>query len=217
MDYFLLFIEGLMTFVSPCLLPMLPMYIAFFAGDEESSQKAVVLKALAFIAGFSLVFIFLSLFVSTFGQFLLIYRQWVNFVAGLFIVILGIDYLRGQKFITKLMPQISGKTNYSSPFMFGILFAISWSPCVGTFLASALSYIATVPLSWKSFFLILAYCLGLGVPFFLSALLVEESKQVIGKIKANYELVHKVSGIFLIIFGLLTMSGFMERILLSLT
>ncbi|MGF3112628.1 cytochrome c biogenesis CcdA family protein [Facklamia sp. P9177] len=216
MDYLLLFIEGLMTFVSPCLLPMLPLYIAFFAGSEgESSTKQTLIKAILFMLGFSTIFILLSLFVSTVGSFFMMHRQVVNFIAGSIMIIMGVDYLNGQKLMTKLRPH-SRDSHVANPYLFGLVFAISWSPCVGTFLASALTYIASVATSWTSFLLIISYCLGLGIPFILSALLVDESKKVLTFIKEHYHLVNLFSGWFLILFGLLTISGILETLLLQL-
>ena len=215
MDYFILFLEGIMTFVSPCLLPLLPMYIAYFVGVEEDADSKPLMKALGFVAGFSLVFMALSLFVSTLGHFLLMHRAWVNGIAGLILIALGLDYLTGQKLMAKLTPKHSGGA-VLNPFAFGMLFAISWSPCVGTFLAAALSYIATVGSWGRSIGLILAYCLGLGIPFVLSALLLEEGKRVVSFIKQNYRWVHRISGVLLIIFGIMMMFGWLEDWLISL-
>lgn len=216
MDYLVLFIEGLMTFISPCLLPMIPLYIAYFAGGEEKlSTKQTLIKALLFMAGFSTVFMLMSLFVSTVGAFLLQNRQGVNIVAGLIMIVMGIDYLTGQKLMTRLTAGSKGK-QLANPFLFGLVFAVSWTPCVGTFLAAALTYIATVATSWTSFLLILSYCLGLGLPFLLSALLVEESKAAIDFLKQHYQLINRISGLFLIIFGLATMTGYLGSWLASL-
>lgn len=205
-----------MTFVSPCLLPMLPLYIAYFAGGDQSDTKTTLKKALLFVLGFSLVFMMFSLFVSTIGAFFLRQRQWVNSLAGVLMIVMGVDYLTGQKIMTRLMPH--RKQSYlTNPFVFGLVFAISWTPCVGTFLASALTYIASVATSWSSFWLIVSYCLGLGLPFILSALLVEESKQVIQWVKLNYQKINMMSGVFLILFGLMTLVGFLEKLLLQLS
>lgn len=216
MDYLLLFMEGIMTFISPCLLPMIPLYIAFFASGKEESTRSTLLKAVMFISGFSIVFIIMSLFVSTVGSFFLQNRQLVNILAGLIMIIMGLDYTTGQKLMSYLTPKGVGRRT-KHPFLFGIVFAISWTPCVGTFLASALTYIASVATSWTSFLLIFSYCLGLGIPFLLCALLVEESKKVIGVIKKHFHLINMLSGLFLIMFGLVTMFGVLERLLLGLS
>ncbi|MGX7108085.1 cytochrome c biogenesis CcdA family protein [Facklamia miroungae] len=216
MDYLLLFIEGLMTFISPCLLPMIPLYIAFFAGGKgENTTKQTLIKSTMFMLGFSTIFILLSLFVSTIGVYFMAHRQFVNLLAGSMMIVMGIDFLNGQKLMTKILPQSTG-SQVANPYLFGLIFALSWSPCVGTFLASALTYIASVATSWTSFLLIVSYCLGLGIPFILSALLVDESKKALNFIKKHYRLVNTFSGLFLIIFGLLTMVGFLESLLLKL-
>lgn len=214
MDYLLLFLEGIMTFISPCLLPMVPLYVAYFAGDgHQPSSRQTFLKALMFMVGFSFVFILMSLFISTVGRFLLINRSVINILAGFVMVMMGVDYLRGQKWMIKLTSRTGNQGNVANPLLFGIVFAVSWTPCVGTFLAAALTYIATVESSFRSFLLILSYCVGLGLPFLISALLIEESKQAIQFLKKHFSLIHKLSGVFLIIFGLLTMSGILGRLL----
>lgn len=214
MDYFLLFLEGIMTFISPCLLPMIPLYIAYFAGDKgQHTKKETLMRASLFMVGFSLVFILMSLFVSTIGKFLLVNRQIVNIIAGMIMILLGIDYLTGQRLMTKLSQSGQAREQTANPLLFGMVFAVSWTPCVGTFLASALTYIATVPSSLASFLLILSYCIGLGIPFLLCALLIEESKQAISWIKEHYALINKLAGVFLIVFGILTMTGVLERLL----
>ena len=103
MNYLLLFLEGIMTFISPCLLPMIPLYIAYFAGDKKTHTKGqTLLRAGLFMLGFSCVFILMSLFVSTVGKFLLVNRQVVNLIAGGIMVLLGLDYLTGQRLMTRL-------------------------------------------------------------------------------------------------------------------
>ncbi|MGX7144211.1 cytochrome c biogenesis CcdA family protein [Facklamia languida] len=214
MNYLLLFLEGIMTFISPCLLPMIPLYIAYFAGDKKTHTKGqTLLRAGLFMLGFSCVFILMSLFVSTVGKFLLVNRQVVNLFAGGIMVLLGLDYLTGQRLMTRLSQSGQARQQTANPFIFGVIFAVSWTPCVGTFLASALTYIATVPSSFASFMLILCYCIGLGIPFLLCALLIEESKEAITWIKSHYELINRIAGIFLIAFGVLTMTGLLENLL----
>lgn len=203
-----------MTFLSPCLLPMVPIYLAYFAGNgEEESFNQTIFKALMFVLGFSTVFILMSLFVATIGSFITRNQQIINMIGGSIIVLIGIDYLTGQKFLNRLNFGHSGQGKVANPYVFGLVFAVTWTPCVGTFLASALTYILTVQNSLQSFLLISAYCLGLGIPFILSAVLVEESKQVFAFIKKHYSIINKISGVFLIIFGLLMMTGIMQRAL----
>lgn len=214
MNYLLLFLEGIMTFISPCLLPMIPLYIAYFAGDKKTHTKGqTLLRAGLFMLGFSCVFILMSLFVSTVGKFLLVNRQVVNLIAGGIMALLGLDYLTGQRLMTRLSQSGQARQQTANPFIFGVIFAVSWTPCVGTFLASALTYIATVPSSFASFMLILSYCIGLGIPFLLCALLIEESKEAIAWIKSHYKLINRIAGIFLIAFGILTMTGLLENLL----
>lgn len=239
MPHILLFIEGLLTFLSPCLLPMLPLYFAYFAasakmnengGEEPNPSKmsmahtspsskakrpqAALGNILFFLLGFTLVFMLMSLFITTVGRFINLHQTAINLIAGGLITLIGLDYLLGQRILGRLaFTRSSSQQKIGHPFVFGLLFAITWTPCVGGFLASALSYIATVRHAGQAFFLILSYCLGLGLPFLLSGLLLDEALKAFNVLKRHLTLINRIAGAFLIIFGLLTMSGLMTSTL----
>lgn len=223
MPYILLGVEGVLTFISPCLLPMLPIYLAYISGQidrdqaESSSRGSILLQAILFVLGFTVVFVLMSLFVTTLGRVVLMNRSLIHMIAGSFMVVIGIDYFLGNPLMNRLQLKSQATFNHSSAFMLGIVFAISWTPCVGTFLASALSYAATSTSYLESIGLLLSYSFGLGIPFILSALLIEEMQVVVHWIKQYYEIIRKVSGVFLIAFGLFTMTGWLESLLVYLS
>lgn len=223
MPYILLGVEGVLTFISPCLLPMLPIYLAYISGQidrdqaESSSRRSILMQAILFVLGFTVVFVLMSLFVTTLGRVVLMNRSLIHMIAGSFMVVIGIDYFLGNPLMNRLQLKSQATFNHSSAFMLGIVFAISWTPCVGTFLASALSYAATSTSYLESIGLLLSYSFGLGIPFILSALLIEEMQVVVHWIKQYYEIIRKVSGVFLIAFGLFTMTGWLESLLVYLS
>ncbi|XJS10830.1 cytochrome c biogenesis CcdA family protein [Aerococcaceae bacterium WGS1372] len=223
MSYFLLGVEGVLTFISPCLLPMLPIYLAYISGqvDQENSASQVkrpfFVQALLFVLGFTLIFVLMSLFVNTLGRFVLINRTLIHWIAGAFMILIGFDYFLGNPLMNRVRVRSQATFNHTSAFVLGMVFSISWTPCVGTFLASALSYAATSDSYIESVALLLSYSLGLGIPFILSALLIEELQSVIQWIKQHYDVIHKVSGVFLIAFGVFTITGWLETLLIYLS
>ena len=152
MQYFVTFLEGIITFISPCLLPLLPVYITFFAGDPEKSTEgdirkgSAIIRALGFILGFTVIFIILGAAFATVGRFLSRWQTVVNIVAGAIVVFFALTYLGVIKWNPFLRVQgpsankLKGKNlgRFLESFVFGLVFSISWTPCVGTFLGSAL-------------------------------------------------------------------------------
>lgn len=205
MEYFLTFLEGIASFISPCLLPMLPIYISYFSGSDSEKNKALK-NSIAFVLGFSLIFIILAILSNLMGIFLTQYLKYIKYVFGVLIIFLGLNYMEIFKF--KLFSKFK-KFNSDvkdmgiiKAFIFGIMFSISMTPCVGTFLSSALLLIANQDSLLKGIILILLYCLGLGIPFIISSLLIDKLKNVFNVIKKNFKKVKIISGIILIIMGI---------------
>lgn len=206
MEYLLTFLEGLASFISPCLLPMLPIYISYFMGEEGKGKKKAVLNSIAFVLGFTLVFLTLSIFANVAGNIISRYIRNIKIVFGIIIIILGFNYMEilKLKFLNKTKGiKIKDKNlNFFKAMTFGILFSISWTPCIGTFLASALFLIAKEQELVKGILLMILYSIGLGIPFIISAILIEKLKEVFDFIKKNYKKVKIISGLILIIMGL---------------
>ena len=216
MQYVLLFIEGIITFISPCLLPLLPVYISYFAAGEANKRRTLT-NALGFSLGFTLVFVILGAFAGTFGRLLGDYAVIVNIVTGLVVIVLGLNFtgLINIKFLKKT---VSGSANtknltFFSSVLFGIVFSIGWTPCVGTFLASALALASNQGGTVNGMLMLLVYSLGLAVPFVASALLIDRLKGMFDFIKKNYKLINILSGALLIIMGILMATGTMGRLL----
>ena len=137
MQYIITFIEGVASFVSPCVLPVIPIYISYFATDNKSSKKALI-NALGFVSGFSIIFILLGVFAGTFGKFIHEYVDYFNIIFGIFLIVIGLNYM-GFLFI-KLFNKTNGKSlekknlNFITSCFFGMIFSLTWTPCVGAFL-----------------------------------------------------------------------------------
>ena len=221
MQHLLLGVEGVLTFISPCLLPMLPIYIAYLTGqtdkDSDKQKTSLLLQAIFFVLGFTIVFILMGIFVTTIGRFVLINRTLIHFIAGSFMILLGIDYLFGNPVMNRLNTMPGSSLKQSNSFVFGMIFSLTWTPCVGTFLASALSYAATSSSYLESVTLLLSFSFGLGIPFILSALLLNEMNHVLTWIKQHYRIIQTVSALFLIVMGISTMFGWLEMALIYLS
>lgn len=216
MQYFISFLEGIITFISPCLLPMLPIYISYFAGGDTKNTKKTLTGAFGFVFGFTVVFIALGALAGTIGSFLIKYQTAVNIISGLIVIVFGLNYLG----IFKLnLFQGSRKNfntdnlNFFSCVLFGIIFSIGWTPCVGAFLGSALMMASQQGKAMTGMLMLLAYSLGLGIPFILSAVLIQKLKTTFDFIKRNYSIINTVSGILLIIVGIMMATGTLGKLL----
>lgn len=219
MQYFISLLEGIVTFISPCLLPMLPIYISYFAGGSERNNKRVVQNALGFILGFTVVFVLLGALAGSFGRLLKEYHTAVNIITGLIVLFFGLHFLGVFK-----LPLFKGtkaaKTDnlgFFSSTLFGIVFSIGWTPCVGAFLGSALMLATSQGNVAEGVVMLLFYSLGLGIPFFLSALLIDRLKGAFSFIKKHYRIINIVSGVFLVIIGVLMATGLLGRFLTLLS
>ena len=222
MEYLLLFLEGVITFISPCILPLLPIYLSYFAGQELNPPKTKTLtNALGFILGFTLVFVVLGAFAGTVGSYLRVYSQEVNFVCGILVVLLGLNYMGILRIpFPTLNHQPNLKINslgFFSSLLFGLVFSLSWTPCVGAFLGSALMLAATEGESIKGILMLLCFSLGLGIPFVVCALLIERLKSSLDFIKKNYNVITILSGGFLVLVGILMATGLLGYLLSLLT
>lgn len=208
MDYLLTFLEGIASFISPCLLPMLPIYISYFIGEDNSNTRKALINSIGFVTGFTLVFLLLSIFASSIGNIIVNYIKYIKIVFGIIIILFGLNYMEilKIKFLNKTnMRNIEHKNlNFWKAILFGLLFSISWTPCIGTFLSSALLLVAKEQDLLKGIIMMLIYSIGLGIPFIISAVLIEKLKNVFQYIKSHYGIIKKISGIILIVAGIYT-------------
>lgn len=206
MDYILTFLEGIASFISPCLLPMVPIYISYFIGEDDNNTKKAIVNSVGFVLGFTTIFLVLSIFASQLGAVLSSNIKYIKIFFGIVIILLGLNYmgLLKIKFLNKSnMKKMNTKNfNFFKAMLFGILFSISWTPCIGTFLSSALLLIAKEQDIFKGIIMMLLYSIGLGIPFIISAILIEKLKNVFDFIKKHYDVIKRISGAILIIAGI---------------
>lgn len=205
MDYIITFVEGLASFISPCVLPVIPIYISYFGADNKNTKKAII-NSIGFVTGFSLIFIMLGVFAGTFGKLVHQYADYINIILGLFLIIMGLNYMGVifVKFLNKSKEIKKDKKDLTliSSVLFGMIFSLSWTPCVGAFLSSALILASTTGSVLKGAILLLLYSLGLAIPFIVTTLLLEKVKKTFDFIKKHYNIINKLAGSILLISGL---------------
>ena len=216
MNYVITFLEGIITFISPCLLPMLPIYISYFAGGGERSTAKTVKNALGFVLGFTVLFVLLGGLAGTLGSFLIKYQSIVNIILGLIVIFFGLNYIGIIKL--NIFKGSAGTANtkdlgFFSSFVFGIIFSVGWTPCVGTFLGAALMQASGKGTAVSGMIMLLFYSLGLGVPFLISAILIDNLKNTFTFIKKHYNIINIICGAFLVVIGILMMTGTIGKIL----
>ena len=216
MQYLISFLEGIITFISHCLLPMLPIYISYFAGGGERTTAKTLKGAVGFVTGFTIVFVMLGALAGTVGSFLREYQTTVNIISGLIVIIFGLNFLGVFKLNIFKGNQRSVKTDnmgFFSAMLFGIIFSVGWTPCVGAFLGSALMLASQQGHIAEGMLMLLSYSLGLGIPFILSAVLIDYLKSAFNWIKRNYKIINLISGSLLVIIGIMMATGTLGQLL----
>ena len=214
MQYIISFFEGILTFISPCLLPMLPVYISYFAGGQQNSRKTLT-NALGFILGFTVLFTAMGALAGTVGSFLSKYQMVVNILSGLVVVFFGLNIMGIIKlnlFKGSARMQV-GNLGFFSSFVFGMVFSIGWTPCVGAFLGSALMLASQQGHVLEGTLMLLSYSLGLGIPFLLSAVLIDQMKGAFAFIKRHYTMINYICGGLLVLMGILMATGILNDVL----
>lgn len=220
MQYFVSFLEGVITFISPCLLPMLPVYISYFAGGGERETKKTVKNSLGFVLGFTVVFVAMGALAGTLGSFLQKYKIAVNIVTGLVVIFFGLNFLG--VFKINIFKGTNNKVRtdnlgFFSSMLFGMVFSIGWTPCVGAFLGSALMLASQQGKALTGIIMLLLYSLGLGIPFVISAVLIDKLKGAFNFIKKNYKIINIVCGVLLILVGIFMATGMFGKIITVLS
>jgi len=209
-------LSGLVSFVSPCVLPLLPVYLSFISGvgvNELGGQRRRLLTAsLHFVAGFSLVFVGMGAGAASIGQLLIAYREELRLAAGACIVCSGLGVagvVGGPKATARF--DVS-RVRAGGAFLTGAALAVAWTPCVGYVLGAILTMAASGRSVVSGALLLLVYSLGLGIPFILAALAFDWTAARLSGIKRHYRAVQVGAGALLVVFGVLLMAGVLERL-----
>ena len=220
MQYLISFLEGIITFISPCLLPMLPIYVSYFAGGGQRSTAETLKTATGFVTGFTIIFVAMGALAGTIGSFLSSHQTVVNVVSGLIVVLFGLNFLgiiRINIFKGSRRSVDTSDLGFFSAMTFGMVFSVGWTPCVGAFLGSALMLASQQGHVASGMLMLLAYSLGLGVPFMFSAVLIDKLKSTLDFIKRNYRIVNAVCGGLLIVVGIMMATGTLGRLMALLS
>ena len=220
MQYLISFLEGIITFISPCLLPMLPIYVTYFAGGGERSTGKTLRNAAGFVLGFTLVFTAMGALAGTLGSFLTAHQTALNLLSGLIVILFGLNYLgvlRINLFRGTSRSMENRDLRFFSSLLFGVVFSLGWTPCVGAFLGSALLLASQQGHVLQGILMLLAYSLGLGIPFVVSAVLIDQLKSSFNWIKCHYRAINIICGCLLIVIGILMATGLLGRLLTLLS
>jgi cytochrome c-type biogenesis protein len=212
------FLAGLLSFLSPCVLPLVPGYVSLISGTsvdqlqsaDRKLSRTVLLNSLMFILGFSVVFIALGAVATGIGQFMNIYRRELMRVAGVIIIIFGLHLIGVFKIKALLMDkrlhEVKGSGTAVGAFLIGFAFAFGWTPCIGPILAGVLTIAGSQDTVIKGIVLLAVYSAGLAVPFLLTSLGVERFLAFYSRFRRHLHTVEVVSGVFLVLVGVLILT-----------
>jgi cytochrome c-type biogenesis protein len=211
------FAAGVLSFLSPCVLPLIPSYVTFITGmsleDVQRSRRIALVHALLFVTGFTLIFLALGATATVLGRVLFAYRDWVGRIGGVLVIVLGL-YLLGVfqigAFARERRVHVAEKPlGYLGTVLVGMAFAAGWTPCIGPILGSVLTYAASSASLERGLVLLLAYSLGLAVPFLLAALMIDRFMAAFRRHRGALVWVSRVSGALLVVVGVLMITGSM--------
>jgi len=205
------FAAGLFSFFSPCVIPLMPGFLAFLLGKTAMEQEGnlnwnAFYKSLSFVAGFSVIFVLMGMSASVIGQFLVAYQTNINIIAGAVIIIFGLHML-GLVELSFLNRGGIKSPKYSNGFLLGVAFSVAWTPCVGPFLASILIIASTEASVIYGGILLTFYSFGLGIPFIIAALFWGKIMKSTNNLAKLSWYLQKVAGVLLIILGILIITG----------
>jgi cytochrome c-type biogenesis protein len=219
------FLAGVLMFLAPCTLPIVPGYLAFIAGVPEKeisktgftgARRRVLYNALWFCIGFSLIFIVLGLFAASIGSLLGPWRPLISRLSGIVIVVFGLTMLGVLK-IPVLMSERRIRTPHlivvgrpESSFLMGVLFALGWTPCIGPILGTILLFASSSATAFQGAFLLGVFSLGLAVPFIFTAFLISSAGKWFARMHGSISLLSKIAGGLLVVFGIYMMFGYMD-------
>jgi cytochrome c-type biogenesis protein len=211
---------GLLSFLSPCVLPLVPSYVGFISGmsleDLQRSRHVALIHALLFIAGFTFVFLALGAAATAIGQLFHAQRVWVERIGGLLVIVFGL-YLLGVFNFSALARERrvhlgTKPLGYAGSVLVGMAFAAGWTPCIGPILGSVLTYTASAGDVNRGLPLLFSYSMGLAVPFLLAALMIDRFLGLLQRYRGVLQWISRVSGVLLVGVGILMLTGAMTTL-----
>jgi cytochrome c-type biogenesis protein len=220
-SFSLAFVAGVLSFLSPCVLPLLPSYVSFITGlsfedltsgiNRKKVQYLTITNSLAFIFGFSAVFIALGASSSVIGRFLFDYQEWIRIIGGILVIIFGLfvaGFLKLDFLMKDRKLHLSGKpAGYIGTFFVGMTFAAGWTPCIGPILGTILVYASSKASAVYGLKLLAVYSAGLALPFLLSSLAINSFLSYSKKVMRYMKVIMVISGLLLILFGIMLLTN----------
>ncbi len=206
---------GLLSFISPCVLPLVPGYVAYATGFSTTKGR-VLLGSLLFVLGFTFIFASYGLAFGGLGSHIAAHEEVITKILGIFTIGMGTIFLGLFPFAPTLQPKISTTGGIAGAPLLGILFGIGWTPCIGPALATVQTLAFTESSATRGAILSIAYSVGLGVPFILSGLFLDRSKKIRSFFLTRGSLISKVGGVSLIIIGLMQFTGIWSDLMINL-
>lgn len=218
------FVAGLLSFLSPCILPLVPPFLCYMAGvsvtdaspDGVRSRPRILISALCFVAGFSLVFVALGTTASVFGRFISAHLSMLGTLAGAVIIVMGLHFLgvfRIPLLYRSATLQVENKpAGLVGAFVMGLAFAFGWTPCAGPILAAVLMMAGSEDTAGRGALLLLAYSAGTGIPFLVAAAFTAQFIAALGRARGHLGTVEKAMGVFLVATGLVFLTGLMPSL-----
>ncbi|MDO5704737.1 MAG: cytochrome c biogenesis protein CcdA [Paracoccus sp. (in: a-proteobacteria)] len=208
-------LAGVLSFLSPCVLPIVPPYLGYMAGVSvgglKTGERSAVLPALFFVMGLSTVFLLMGLAASTFGRLVLTYQDWLARISGVMVIVLGLHFLRIIRIpiLDQEARLDAGKGDGGAlgAYVLGLAFAFGWTPCIGPQLGMILSLAASSADASRGMSLLAVYALGLGIPFLLSAIFINRAIGLMNRIKPYMATIERAMGVLLILVGVMLLTG----------
>jgi len=199
-------VAGLLSFISPCILPLVPGYLSYAAGFSQSKGR-VLLGSSLFVAGFSLLFISYGALFGGFGARIAVHEEIITRILGIFTIGLGLIFAGAFPMMPTLRPRISTTGGLIGAPILGFLFGVGWTPCIGPALATVQTLAFSESSAFRGAILSLGYCLGLGLPFIATGLFFDRSARLRHFLTRNGRKISLIGGAFLILIGILQVSG----------
>lgn len=210
-------LAGVLSFLSPCVLPIVPPYLAYMTGVNvtglQARQRSAALPALMFVLGLSTVFVMMGMAASALGQAFLQNQVWFARIAGVVVVILGLHFMqiiRIPILDREARMDVAGNGGAFGAYLLGLAFAFGWTPCIGPQLGMILTLAAQTSEAQRGMALLGVYAAGLGLPFLLSAIFINRSMRLMNRIKPHMQLIERVMGVLLVIVGIALLTGGMS-------